>query len=148
MNKLLIKLSGVLAIAFSIVNLFTYVGIHFAIPYTVLSDNLYVYFIFLIIAILSYICLVGGMVFVHYKDLNDKEFSEKKQYIFIWSSFFIFFCPISGVLGFLSYYISFKPISSSEISYVNELKELEKLLKDGLITEKEFNLKKNKILNI
>jgi hypothetical protein len=148
MNKLLIKLSGVLAIAFGIVNLFTYVGIHFAIPYTILSDNLYFYFILLIIAILSYICLVGGMVFIRYKDLNDKEFSEKKQYIFIWSLFFIFVCPISGVLGFMAYFVSFKPIMTSKVDYIDELRNLEILLKEGFITEEEYKLKKSKILNI
>jgi hypothetical protein len=92
---------------------------------------------------------VGGFAFIHYRDLSDSELKRKEHYILVWSIFFIFSCPISGILGFIVYFSSFMHISfTSKVGYVDELKELEKLLEEGYITEEEFKLKKKKILNI
>jgi hypothetical protein len=149
MAKLLIKLSGIFAVVFSLINIFVFIGIHFAIPYTVLSDGIYCYYMILIITIISFISLIGGFALIHYYNLSDSELKKKEHCILVWSIFFMVSCPISGILGLIVYFSTFKPISfTHKVGYIEELKELDNLLEEGYITEEEFKLKKKKILGI
>jgi hypothetical protein len=93
--------------------------------------------------------ILGGMIFLHYKDLTDGKLKEVKNIVLYWSLFFMIISPISGILGIASW-INLSGIFhyNIEMSYIDELKQLDILYKKGYITEKEFKAKKKRILNI
>jgi hypothetical protein len=149
MSKILLKLSSITSFVIAGIYFFIFVVVHLTIPYNYLSANIYDYSWLLIFGLLSLIITFAGILFLHYKDLSSNELLKKKNYILIWSIFLILMAGISGFFG-LAAYISLidKRQFNIKIDYIEEIKELEKLKKDGLITEEEFELKKKKVLDI
>jgi hypothetical protein len=149
MSKALLKIAGILAIVFGFINVFAYISVHFVIPYPNIIDNFNYYIILLVLVILSFMGILGGMIFLHYKDLTDGKLKEVKNIVLYWSLFFMIISPISGILGIASW-INLSGIFhyNTEMSYIDELKQLDILYKKGYITEKEFKAKKKRILNI
>ena len=149
MNKILLIIIGIISIALACIYLFAFVTVHLTISYDYLTDNLYEYIVLLIVTVLSFASAFGGVIFLHYTDLPDAELKKKRKLILIWSVIFIISTNICGFLGFIVYVCLSDNIKvASKIDYIEEIKELEKLNKKGLITEEEFTCKKKKILDI
>ena len=79
--------------------------------------------------------------------MNDNEIINHKSSILGWSIFFIFFSFVSGVLG-LIYYFGINSIQQKEndLTYLDELERLKKLLDEKAITKTEYENKKKEIL--
>lgn len=149
MNKTLLKASSLTAIVLGLINIFVFIGVHFVVSYFYFGDNIYSYIILLFIAICSFISVFGGFIFLKYKDLSPKEIKSKEKNILIWSIYFTIATPVAGVLGLVSYFMINNEYNSKvEIKYIEEIKELEELRKEGYITDKEFEKKKKKLLDI
>lgn len=150
MCKTLIKISGITSIVFAGLYTSIFVFIHLAIPYFYLVNSSYDYFILLCIAVLSLVLAFGGIMFLHYQELSSEELKKKKKFILIWSLYFTITTGISGILGLVAYacLCNDNNHKDTKIAYMEEIKELESLMKKGLITQEEFSLKKKKILDI
>lgn len=149
MNKILLKTVGVMALFFALLNLFIFVIAHLIVPYHSLATNMVIYCILLVMAFFSLVWALGGFMFLQFKDMSESELKEKKVAILVWSIIFLATANISGLLGLVAFVgLLSKQPSEMKINYIEELKGLEKLRAEGLITEKEFDNKKKKILNI
>ena len=130
MNKVLLRISGIIALVSGITYCITIIGAIVGVP-----------------------LIVGGSKMMGYSNLSDSEILDRKNSILGWSIFFLFVTVIGGVLG-LIYYFSIEPNLFSNMnintkpSYIQELRELDELRKQGLINEKEYEAKKKKILDI
>jgi hypothetical protein len=130
MNKVLLRISGIIALVSGITYCITIIGAIVGVP-----------------------LIVGGSKMMGYSNLSDSEILDRKNSILGWSIFFLFVTVIGGVLG-LIYYFSIETNLFSNInintkpSYIQELRELDELRKQGLINEKEYEAKKKKILDI
>ncbi|HHX16655.1 MAG TPA: hypothetical protein GX725_01905 [Mollicutes bacterium] len=130
MNKVLLRISGIIALVLGITYCITIIGAIVGVP-----------------------LIVGGSKMMGYSNLSDSEILDRKNSILGWSIFFLFVTVIGGVLG-LIYYFSIEPNLFSNFnintkpSYIQELRELDELRKQGLINEKEYEAKKKKILDI
>jgi len=130
MNKVLLRISGIIALVLGITYCITIIGVIVGVP-----------------------LIVGGSKMMGYSNLSDSEILDRKNSILGWSIFFLFVTVIGGVLG-LIYYFSIETNLFSNInintkpSYIQELRELDELRKQGLINEKEYEAKKKKILDI
>lgn len=150
MNKKLIHASAIIAIIWGLINVFVFISAHLTMSYFYLLENVQCYIILLLIAIASFILIFGGIILLHYKDLTEEELKEKEKYIFIWSIYFLIVSPIAGILALISYFLidyKCKP-QRIKVGYIDEIVELDELRKEGLISDKEFELKKKKILDI
>lgn len=149
MSKTILKTVGITSLFFAAINLFIFVISHLLIPYHALATNMPLYFVLLFIAFLSLIWALGGFMFLQYKNLSNEKLKEKKTAILIWSIIFLATANICGLLGLVAFAsLLIDPVTENKIGYIEELKKLEKLRKEGLITEKEFASKKKKILDI
>lgn len=146
MIKTLLKFCGITALAFSGIYILLFVIINIIIPYYYLTSD---YIGVLIFALFSLITSFGGFLFLHYGDLEILVLKKKKEIILIWSIVLFFTTLMGGIIGFIIYVLLSEPLNNGrQISYVKELSELKRLLDDGLITKKEFEAKKKKILDI
>ncbi len=125
MEKVLLKISGAIAIVIGIGWCFTIIGLLWGIP-----------------------LIVGGSTMIGYGNLSDGKIIDKKGSILGWSIFFLIFTVIGGVVGLLFYFTIDSKIFTPKRSYIDELRDLEDLRKEGLITKEEFEAKKKKILDI
>jgi len=125
MEKTLLKISGIIAIVAGIGWCFTIIGILWG--------------VFLI---------VGGSTVIGYSNLSDEDLREKKSSILGWSIFFLFFTFIGGILGIIFYFTMDKNIFVSKNDYIDEIKKLDALRKQGIISDEEYEAKKKKILDI
>jgi membrane protease YdiL (CAAX protease family) len=148
MSKMLLKLTGIIALAFACVYIVSYIAINLIIPYNYLTVN-YDYVLLLILAIFSLITAFGGIIFLHYKDLPINKLKEKKDVILIWSIILFVTTGICGLIGLVVYALLAELFQvNNKVGYIEELAELKKLLDKGLITKDEFESKKKKILDI
>ncbi len=107
------------------------------------------YCVTIIGAIVGVFLIAGGSAMMGYSKLSDEELEGKKNSILGWSIFFLFFTVIGGVLGLIGYVTIGKNIViGSKEGYIDELKRLKGLKDQGVITEKEYEAKKKKILDI
>lgn len=125
MEKRLLKIAGIIAIVAGIGWCFTIIGI--------------IWGIFLI---------VGGSTMMGYASLSDDAIMEKRSSILNWSIFFLFFTFIGGILSIIFYFTMDKKIFASKNDYIDEIKKLDELRKQGVISDKEYEAKKKKILDI
>jgi membrane-bound ClpP family serine protease len=131
MEKVLLKVSGIIAIILGILYCFTIIGILWGIP-----------------------LIIGGSTMIGYSNQSNKEIIEKKNSILCWSIFFLFFTVIGGILGLMFYFTMdddkkiFNFNSNNKNDYIDEIRKLDELRKNGIITEEEYEAKKKKILDI
>jgi len=125
MEKTLLKIAGIIAVVAGIFWCFTIVGV-----------------------VIGIFLIVGGSTMMGYANLSEEEIMKKKSSILGWSIFFIFFTLIAGVLGLVFYLTMDKNIFQKRTDYITEIKKLDEIKKQGLITEEEYSAKKKKILNI
>lgn len=126
MEKTLLKIAGVIAI---IIGALCCIGI--------------------ITAIIGIPLIIGGVRMKDYANLSGEEFMEKRNSVLGWSIFFLFFTFISGVLGIIAYvYMENQSNEKPKSSFAEEIKDLDRLRKNGLISEAEYEAKKKKILDI
>jgi len=86
--------------------------------------------------------LVVGYFFYKYTRLDDEALLAKRRYVIYFSIICIFFSLFVGILGFMS-----TGKNSTQNAIANRLLELEKLHREGLITDEEYERKKDDILN-
>jgi len=125
MEKSLLKISGIIAIVLGIFMCIT-----------------------IFLAIVGIFLIIGGSTMMGYTKLSDKEIVNKKNSILGWSIFFLFFSFISGVLGLIFYFTMDRNVFQKKTDYVTEIKKLDEIRKQGLISEEEYTAKKKKILDI
>jgi hypothetical protein len=125
MEKLLLKIAGIIAIIVGIGWCFTIIGILWG--------------VFLI---------VGGARVMSYANMSDEDIRERKTAILGWSIFFLFFTYISGVLGIIFYFTMGNNFFATKYNYIDEIKKLDELRKQGIISDKEFESKKKKIMDL
>jgi MFS family permease len=128
-EKVLLKIAGIVAIIVGIGWCFTIIGI-----------------------IIGIFLIVGGSTIMGYSNLPDDEVVSKKSSILGWSIFFLFFTVIGGILGILFYLTMDNKIFVSKNvgknDYIDEIKKLDELRKQGIISDAEYEAKKKKILDI
>lgn len=126
MEKILLKIAGIVAIV---------AGIGWCLS--------------IIFIIFGIALIIGGSAMIGYSNLSDEEIVAKKSAILGWSIFFFFFTFIGGVLGIVFYLTMDKNVFnfSSKPSYIDEIKKLDELRKQGIISDKEFEAKKKKLLD-
>lgn len=125
MEKTFLKIAGIFAMIIGILYCITIIG-----------------------AIIGVFLIAGGSAMMGYSKLSDEELEEKKNSILGWSIFFLFFTFIGGVLGLLAYLTIGKVVLNNSNGYIDELKRLNDLKNQGVISEKEYEAKKKKILDI
>jgi membrane-bound ClpP family serine protease len=128
-EKVLLKIAGIVAIIVGIGWCFTIIGI-----------------------IIGIFLIVGGSTMMGYSNLPDDEVVSKKSSILGWSIFCLFFTVIGGILGILFYLTMDSKIFVSKNvgknDYIDEIKKLDELRKQGIISDAEYEAKKKKILDI
>jgi ribonucleoside-triphosphate reductase len=106
-EKVLLKIAGIVAIIVGIGWCFTIIGI-----------------------IIGIFLIVGGSTIMGYSNLPDDEVVSKKSSILGWSIFFLFFTVIGGILGILFYLTMDSKIFVSKNvgknDYIDEIKEYQK----------------------
>jgi hypothetical protein len=129
MEKILLKISGIIAIVMGVCWCFTFIGIIWGIP-----------------------LILGGTAMIGYFNLSDDELTDKKGSILGWSIFFLFFTFIGGILGIIFYLTMDKKIfvstRNNKGNYIDEIEKLNELREKGIISDEEYKAKKKKILDI
>jgi uncharacterized membrane protein HdeD (DUF308 family) len=125
MEKSLLKISGIIAVV---------LGIFYSIT--------------IVMAIVGIPLIIGGSRMMGYANLSDSELRDKKDSILGWSIFFFFFTVIGGVLGLVFYLTMDNGAFSKKSDYMDEIRKLDDLRKQGIISNEEYEAKKKKILDI
>lgn len=125
MEKTLLKISGIIAIILGIIYCLTIIG-----------------------AIVGIFLIVGGSTMMGYSNLSEDEIVDKKSSILGWSIFFLFFTVIAGVLGIIAYITVGTDVFGKRDNYIEEIKKLDELRRQGVISTAEYEAKKKKILDI
>jgi uncharacterized membrane protein HdeD (DUF308 family) len=125
MEKSLLKISGIIAVV---------LGIFYSIT--------------IVMAIVGIPLIIGGSRMMGYANLSDSELHDKKDSILGWSIFFFFFTVIGGVLGLVFYLTMDNGAFSKKSDYMDEIRKLDDLRKQGIISNEEYEAKKKKILDI
>lgn len=125
LDKMVLKISGLIAIIVGIGWSFTIIGLIVGIP-----------------------LILGGSTVMNYATMTDKEIIANRSSLLGWSIFFLFFTVIAGVLGLMYYLFSDGKNYFRNFDYTDELIKLDELRKNGIITDKEYEAKKKKILDI
>lgn len=125
MEKILLKIAGIIAIIMGIFYCFLIIGMLWGIP-----------------------LIIGGSNMIGYSNMSDEEVKEKKNNILGWSIFFLFFTVIGGILGLVFYLMMDNKIFTPKTDYITEIKKLDELRRQGIISDKEYEAKKKKILDI
>jgi phosphate/sulfate permease len=125
MEKALLKISGIIACIIGVFFCITIIGMIVGVP-----------------------LIVGGSTMIGYSNLSDEEVMTKKSSILGWSIFFFFFTFIGGVLGIIFYFTMDNKVFAKKNDYIDEIKKLDELRKQGIISDAEYEAKKKKILDI
>lgn len=125
MEKILLKIAGIIAIIMGIFYCFLIIGMLWGIP-----------------------LIIGGSNMIGYSNMSDEEVKEKKNNILGWSIFFLFFTVIGGILGLVFYLMMDNKIFTPKTDYITEIKKLDELRRQGIISDKEYEAKKKRILDI
>jgi phosphate/sulfate permease len=125
MEKALLKISGIIACIIGVFFCITIIGMIVGVP-----------------------LIVGGSTMIGYSNLSDEEVMTKKSSILGWSIFFFFFTFIGGVLGIVFYFTMDNKVFTKKNDYIDEIKKLDELRKQGIISDAEYEAKKKKILDI
>ncbi|MDD4298243.1 MAG: SHOCT domain-containing protein [Bacilli bacterium] len=125
MEKTLLKVSGIVALVVGLVWCFTIIGIIIGLP-----------------------LLVGGISVFGYSNLSDEEIMGKKRSILGWSIFFLCFTFLAGILGLIFYFTMDRKTYNENNDYFDEIRKLDQLRNQGMITDKEYEAKKKQILDI
>ena len=134
MDKSLLKISGIIAIAVGILYCITIVGAIVGIP-----------------------LIIGGNKIKSYADCTDEQVIDAKDSILVWTIVFLLFNQLSGIL-LLIFYIDCidknrGKSTTNTTKNVNtddkyeELEKLKKLYDEKVLTKEEFENEKNRILN-
>ena len=127
MDKTFLKIAGIIATIIGVFYCITIIGLIIGIP-----------------------LVIGGLKFMSYADSDDNYIYSERNSILGWSIFFLIFgFIISGVLGLLFYFSIIGIVinkSDNKKSYIDEIKELNELRKQGIISDKEFEERKKQIL--
>ncbi len=122
-DKSLLKAAGIIGIVLGIISCLLIIGLIWGIP-----------------------MIIGGYKLYDYSNMTDAEILTHKNSVLAWSIFFIFFSFISGILG-LIYYFGLTSISNkTNYNYKEELENLKQLYDEGILTEEEYQNKKENIL--
>ena len=126
MDKVLLKISGIMALVIGVIYCFTIVGAIVGIP-----------------------LIIGGIKVKDYAYKSDEEIIKEKEPLLIWSIVFLFLCTISGVLSLIYYLYLDNPnmFGSKPDNKYDDLERLNKLYKDKAITKEEYEAEKERILN-
>ena len=128
MDKVLLKISGILALVVGIICCITIVGAIAGVP-----------------------LIIGGLKMKEFSEMSDADLLKNKEPLLVWSIVFLFLCTVSGVLS-LIYYLNmenpnmFKGGSSNSSKY-QDLEKLNQLYKDKAISKEEYEKEKDRILN-
>ena len=130
MNKNLLKIAGIISIVLGIICCLTIFGAIVGVP-----------------------LIIGGNKIKDMANLSDQELMTQKDTILIWMVVFLVFNQISGILV-LIFYIDMDGSLSNTLNGSNktsndkydELEKLKKLYDDKVLTKKEFETEKEKIL--
>jgi phosphate/sulfate permease len=125
MEKALLKISGIIACIIGVFCCITIIGLIVGVP-----------------------LIIGGSTMIGYSNLSDEEVMAKKSSILGWSIFFFFFTFIGGVLGIIFYFTMDNKVFAKKNDYIDEIKKLDELRKQGIISDAEYEAKKKKILDI
>ena len=125
MDKIVLKISGIIAIIIGICWCFTIIGL-----------------------LVGIILIIGGSTVMNYATMTDAEIKTVRSSLLGWSIFFLFFTVIGGVLGLIYYFFTDEKNYLKKNDYTDELAKLDELRKKGIITDKEYEAKKKKILDI
>lgn len=148
MSKKLLKVSSYISFATAAIYFFAFVLSNNYITYHYFIYDMEGYFFLLSLAIFSFFMTFSGILFLHYTNLDEEEYQKKNKVILIWSIILLFISNLSGIFALLAYLFINNEKESNRIDYIEELKELEKLLKKDIINSDEYNKKKKKLLNI
>ena len=139
MDKILLKISGIIAIVFGVLACLTLVGAIVGVP-----------------------LIIGGAKMKEYADYTDEQIIANKDKILIWTIVFLFFCQISGILLLIFYIDSIgkyeKGITVDNMNYQSnmntnsnakyeELEKVKKLYDEKILTKEEYEKEKERILN-
>ena len=139
MDKILLKISGIIAIVFGVLACLTLVGAIVGVP-----------------------LIIGGAKMKEYADYTDEQIIANKDKILIWTIVFLFFCQISGILLLIFYIDSIgkyeKGITGDNMNYQSnmntnsntkyeELEKVKKLYDEKILTKEEYEKEKERILN-
>ena len=126
MDKVLLKISGIMALVIGVIYCFTIVGAVVGIP-----------------------LIIGGIKVKDYAYKSDEEIIKEKEPLLIWSIVFLFLCTISGVLSLIYYLYLDNPnmFGSKPDNKYDDLERLNKLYKEKAITKEEYETEKERILN-
>ena len=125
MDKIVLKISGIIAIIVGICWCFTIIGL-----------------------LVGILLIIGGSTVMNYATMTDVEIKNVRSSLLGWSIFFLFFTVIAGVLGLIYYFFTDEKNYFKKTDYTEELAKLDELRKKGIITDKEYETKKKKILDI
>ena len=106
MDKILLKIAGVIALIVGILYCITIVGVIVGIP-----------------------TIIGAVKFLNYAENDETELLKNKDTILIWSIVFIFLVTIAGVLGLVFY----SQMTSSKEETKKSQKKKQKLKKKKLL---------------
>lgn len=130
MEKSLLNISGIIAFIVGILACITIVGAIVGVP-----------------------LIIGGNKLRDLAMASDEEVFREKDTILIWTIVFMYLCQISGVLSLIFYILMLNKYNESitggsnfKPSGYQELEELKKIYDDGIITKKEYEERKAKIL--
>lgn len=139
MDKSLLKISGIIAIVFGVLECLTLVGAIVGVP-----------------------VIIGGAKMKEYADYTDEQIIANKDKILIWTIVFLFFCQISGILLLIFYIDTIgnyeKGITGNNMNYQSnmntnsnakyeELEKVKKLYDEKILTKEEYEKEKERILN-
>ena len=132
MDKVILKVTGIISIVIGTLYSLTIIGAIVGIP-----------------------LIIGGFKFITYSNMTDERIVSEKSNILGWSIFFLFFTFFGGVLG-LFYYFSLTEIGNkvsdslsakrTNMNYLEELEKLKELCDKEVITKEEYEERKKQIL--
>lgn len=123
-NKILLKVSGIIAMVFGGLYCLTIIGALIGIP-----------------------LLIGGSRMIDFSKMEDEELKKYDTHLLVWSVIFLIFTIVAGILSLIYYLGMYFEISyKNKSDYLDEIERLKKLYDDKAITKAEFEERKKEIL--
>ena len=132
-NSTFFLIAGILGIVFGIIYILTLVGIIVAIP-----------------------LFIGASKFFKWQKSSDEEVLADKDSVVVWAIVFSIFLfplglialvPVFNMEGQISQVITPKSVEKEMDEKMDKIKKLHQMKEDGIITEEDFKLAKEKILS-